>query len=290
MKYLNIGCGDRWHPQWTNIDTKSRGEGIIAYDIKNGIPFQNNSFDVVYHSHLLEHLPKSEAEPFLKECCRVLRPQGILRVVFPDLEQIARLYLKALEIAISGSQEWAANYEWILLEMYDQVVRNYPGGEMADYLKQEKIPNKDFILQRCGTFAKKPMESSYQDRQVQAEASFRDRVKSFLKPIYRFIRYSKIRRDFILKILLNEEEYSALKIGYFRQSGEVHQWMYDRYSLSKLLANCGLEKIARCSATESYIPNWNTYNLDTEPDGVVYKPDSLYMEAIKPTAYESSTN
>jgi hypothetical protein len=35
-------------------------------------------------------------------------------------------------------------------------------------------------------------------------------------------------------------------------------------------------------ADESYITNWTSFNLDTEPDGSIYKPDSLYMEAVKP--------
>ncbi len=57
--------------------------------MRQGIPFPDRSFDVVYHSHVLEHLSKSEASKFLKECSRVLRPQGVLRVVVPDLEEIA---------------------------------------------------------------------------------------------------------------------------------------------------------------------------------------------------------
>ena len=87
-----------------------------------------------------------------------LRPQGVLRIVVPDLEQIARSYLTALEKASSDSEEWQANYEWILLEMYDQAVRNNSGGEMAAYLFREHIPNQEFILKRCGTEAKNLIE------------------------------------------------------------------------------------------------------------------------------------
>ena len=59
--------------------------------------------------------------------------------------------------------------------------------------------------------------------------------------------------------------------------------MYDHYSLSSLLKKCGLQEITKRTAQESYIPEWTSFNLDTEPDGSVYKPDSLYMESIKPT-------
>ncbi|MGA9379876.1 MAG: methyltransferase domain-containing protein [Phormidium sp.] len=87
MNYLNLGCGYRFHPDWTNVDFVSTGEGVIAHNFIKGIPFHDSSFDVIYHSHLLEHFSKKEAESFLRDCYRVLRPQGVLRVAVPDLEQ-----------------------------------------------------------------------------------------------------------------------------------------------------------------------------------------------------------
>ncbi len=71
------------------------------------------------------------------------------------------------------------------------------------------------------------------------------------------------------------------QVGAFRLSGEVHQWMYDRYSLVCLLTKCGFRSPRVCTAAESAIPNWTGYNLDSDSDGVVYKPDSLFMEAFK---------
>ncbi|QIZ72501.1 class I SAM-dependent methyltransferase [Oxynema aestuarii] len=283
MKYLNLGCGRRFHSDWTNVDFTSTGEGVIAHNLTQGLPFPDSSFDVIYHSHVLEHFTKNTAESFLSECCRVLRSQGILRVVVPDLEQIAKIYLVALEKVNAGFKEWAANYEWILLEMYDQTVRNNSGGEMGAYLLQEDIPNEEFVLKRYGIEAKNLIEAGRQHQQTpQSSLVFESQPKGLLKQIYRFLRNPDYRREFLLKTLLGNE-YNALQIGRFRQSGEVHQWMYDRHSLSILLEKCGLENIVQRSATESYIPNWTSFNLDTEPDGTVYKPDSLFMEAIKLT-------
>lgn len=280
--YLNLGCGRRFHSAWTNVNFTSTGEGVIAHNLTQGIPFPDAFFDVVYHSHVLEHFPKIASESFLRECCRVLRPQGILRVVVPDLEQIARNYLIALEKANSGSQEWAANYEWMLLEMYDQTVRNDSGGEMAVYLFREHIPNLEFVLERYGTQAKNLIEAGQLGRQKPQPILVPERQpKRLLKHIYRFLRYSAYRQESLLELLLGKE-YSALQIGRFRQSGEVHQWMYDRYSLALLLEQCGLENVVQRTATESYIPDWTSFNLDTELDSTVYKPDSLFMEAIKP--------
>lgn len=269
LNYLNLGCGYRFNPQWTNVDFVSTGEDVIAHDLTKGIPFEDNTFDLVYHSHVVEHFPKILAESFIKECCRVLKPQGILRVIVPDLEQIARLYLKALEKA-DASEQWAANYDWISLELLDQLVRNNRGGEMAVYLSQDKIPNKDFITERFGLEAQKfwqPQPPS--DRQS----------KNLSKQIRKIGGTLQQLMPQPLRKL-----YKTIQIGYYRQSGEVHQWMYDRYSLSVLLEKCGLEQIVLRTATESYLDHWSSFNLDTESDGSIYKPDSLFMEAIKPAS------
>ncbi len=58
--------------------------------------------------------------------------------------------------------------------------------------------------------------------------------------------------------------------------------MYDSYSLKKALNAAGFVDIIERSATESYMPDWQTYFLDNEPNGSIYKPDSLYMEGRKP--------
>src|SRR5690242_7915504 len=113
--YLNLGCGQRFHSAWINVDHVPSDSSVIQHDLAQGIPFPNNSFDVVYHSHLLEHFSRPEGARFLKECSRVLKPGGLLRIAVPDLERIARTYLHALEEAVNGSQEWRDNYDWMML-------------------------------------------------------------------------------------------------------------------------------------------------------------------------------
>ena len=57
--------------------------------------------------------------------------------------------------------------------------------------------------------------------------------------------------------------------------------MYDRYSLSRLLRQTSFVSIKICSPDQSFIPDWEKYHLDTESDGRVYKPNSLFIEARK---------
>lgn len=279
MSFLNIGCGNRFHPQWTNIDyICPDGCEVIVHNLTRGIPFPESSFDVVYHSHLLEHLTRSQAMVLIEECYRVLKPEGIIRTVVPDLEKIARDYIHTLEKAALGSLEAAKNYDWLMLELLDQTARNYSGGEMANYLFQNDIPNKNFVLERVGVEA----ENLISKGSCQKQSSFIDDwPQQVLKRIYKFFVRSDYRKNVFLQLLLNPTDYQALQVGQFRQSGENHLWMYDHYSLTRLLNERGFQNIVQRTAYHSYIENWTSFNLDTELNGTVYKPDSIYMEAIK---------
>jgi SAM-dependent methyltransferase len=255
------------------------GPGVIAANLVKGVPFPDESFDVVYHSHLLEHFPKKDARNFLRECNRILRPGGVIRVVVPDLEAIARSYLLALENARNGIDGWEKNYEWMVLEMYDQVVRNTSGGDMIRYLQKHPVQNYEFVTDRCGAevenliaAGKETIRNSRASRK-----SLGDIAEHWIKVLGR----PQAWRERVIRLLLGGE-YEALEIGRFRLGGENHQWMYDSFSLGKLLEDSGFNKVIARSATDSYLPDWPDQNLDTEKDGSVHKPDSLFVEAIKP--------
>jgi SAM-dependent methyltransferase len=149
MRYLNLGCGRRCHPQWINIDITPSQQDVISHDLSQGIPLADACCDVVYHSHFLEHLRPSAAAHFMGECYRVMKPRGILRVAVPDIERICRKYLEKLEQARKHNGH-SDDYDWILLELLDQSVRELDGGGMVDYLSRSSIPNEEFIYERIG--------------------------------------------------------------------------------------------------------------------------------------------
>ena len=60
---------------------------------KKKLSFKNNTADIIYSSHMLEHLSKIKAAEFIKECFRVLKKDGILRIVVPDLKKNINQYL-----------------------------------------------------------------------------------------------------------------------------------------------------------------------------------------------------
>ena len=72
-----------------------------------------------------------------------------------------------------------------------------------------------------------------------------------------------------------------LKVGRFRLCGEVHQWMYDHYSMQFILQEIGFKDISSTNYHQSTISDWPKYELDIEPSGGAYRPGSAYLEAIK---------
>jgi predicted SAM-dependent methyltransferase len=88
----------------------------LGANLLKGVPFADNSVDVVYHSHVLEHFWDTDGLSFMKECFRVLKPNGIIRVVVPDLEQIVRVYLTNLEAGLKAEPLANEKHKWSLLE------------------------------------------------------------------------------------------------------------------------------------------------------------------------------
>ena len=244
---LNLACGSRMHLDWNNVDSSPLARlakhgtvarlmhamyllsdrrferlarfdsDILLWNLTKGIPFDNSTFDVVYHSHFLEHLDVQAGDTFLGECYRVLKPSGILRVVVPDLEVRCYNYMQSLNGLSNESPhttdavEW---HEWTIRELIGQMIVGEPAGT------SEQPPVR--------------------------------------RAIERLVRGSTAR------------------------IGEVHRWMYDRYTLREKLRRAGFADIRLESPASGRIRGWAEFLLDVNEDGSTYKPDSIYMEGMRP--------
>lgn len=113
---LNLGCGAKVVNDWTNVDyafgarlaripvvniliKKSKlfhvqwDSQIFIHNLTKPFPWGNDSASVIYSSHTLEHMDRDDGMAFLKECHRVLKPDGIIRIVVPNLEPIVERYI-----------------------------------------------------------------------------------------------------------------------------------------------------------------------------------------------------
>ena len=274
---LNIGCGRRYHGDWVNLDLETADTNVIRHDVNQGLPFEEGKFAAVYHSHILEHLEPKEGRKLIEECYRVLRPGGILRIAVPDLECIARLYLEMHQEAWLGDEISQINYNWMKLELLDQLVRRCSGGRMGRYMASREIKNSRFVESRIGD------EFSICQTHTNTQESL---------PLFK--RLGKMSLEFrrrlsrrVVGLLLGSDATTAFDEGLFRSQGEIHRWMYDRFSLRQLIESIGFINFGICEATESQIEDYASFELDSVGD-LVRKPDSIFIECEKPSSVNAA--
>jgi SAM-dependent methyltransferase len=125
MLRVNVGCGASPTAGWVNLDSsptvllgalplvpgalekvgllgleqvrfaRKAREGGVRYGVATRLPLADGAVEVLYSSHMFEHLSLPDAGRFLAEARRVLVPGGILRLVVPDLRRLARGYLES---------------------------------------------------------------------------------------------------------------------------------------------------------------------------------------------------
>lgn len=256
MIYVNCGCGDRFciDKEWINIDFNSRNSNVRSVNLLRGLPFTDNSVNVVFSSCMLEHFTKEQGKNYLKECHRILNEGGICRILVPDLEDVCKEYLRILHL-VKQDRTYQTRYDYILIELIDQMTRMYSGGEMQKYWDSENRDEK-YILERTGY-----------PEDAKGKAPFA-------------VRFQYGMRRISGKMLGWLPGYQKYQLGSFMMSGETHKWMYDEYGLTRLMEEAGFVEVSRRNANDSEIPKWSSYGL--EMDGVKeYKPHSLYMEGVK---------
>jgi SAM-dependent methyltransferase len=159
---LNLGCGTRTSPMTVNIDFSIyqrlrassggrvaaklvlKGErrakfeamsgDIVVHNLRKGIPAESNSVDAVYHSHILEHIDRDGVPGFMSEVLRVLKPDGVHRIVVPDLESAVRTYFGDLE---AGNDDHDRTIESFL----GQAVRRQAFGTSQQAPLRQRIEN-----------------------------------------------------------------------------------------------------------------------------------------------------
>ena len=122
---INIGCSVSPTIGWENFDnspgmtlakfkiiadtmyylkiiTKSQYDVVSFYNknkikyanVTKKIPIKSKAAYAVYSSHMLEHLDRNEADLCIKEIHRVLKKDGIIRLVLPNIKQYVHEYLE----------------------------------------------------------------------------------------------------------------------------------------------------------------------------------------------------
>ena len=145
MIKINIGCGDIRPENWVNTDKSfkiviselkgirylfpsSKKSNATYLNIGKKWKFDSGSVDILYASHVFEHLDKVDRAHFIAEASRVVKPGGILRIVVPDLYTLCRQYVDGYE---TGNKD-AANRLLYWMNMHKD---NLHGRELPLYKK-----------------------------------------------------------------------------------------------------------------------------------------------------------
>lgn len=88
---VHLGCGRNYIPGWVNIDLFTAVKADVYADLMS-LPFQQESVDVLYCSHLLEHVQRRMVVATLSYWRGLLKSGGILRLAVPDFQAVVEWY------------------------------------------------------------------------------------------------------------------------------------------------------------------------------------------------------
>jgi predicted SAM-dependent methyltransferase len=89
---LQLGSGFAAPAGWLGTDIAPQSDGVVYLDATKPFPFEDETFDYVHSEHMIEHISWHEGLFMLRECRRVLKPGGTIRIATPDLEVLLGLY------------------------------------------------------------------------------------------------------------------------------------------------------------------------------------------------------
>lgn len=116
---LHIGCGDINAPGFINIDARPQDHiQIVTSNLLQLKMIPDNVADLIYMSHVLEHVSHSKVETTLREMHRILKDGGVLRVSVPDFDKIISIYqenerdINSIVGPLMGGQTYDFNYHY----------------------------------------------------------------------------------------------------------------------------------------------------------------------------------
>jgi SAM-dependent methyltransferase len=119
---------------WPPTEFKSRTRFA---NLLKPLPWPDNSVDSIYLGEVLEHFTREDGDRLLVECCRILKPAGVIRVRVPDNARFWRNYLKEFDEAYAKPRsEWTDHHSrWVEMYFRDICVRRRWVGSFGHYHK-----------------------------------------------------------------------------------------------------------------------------------------------------------
>jgi predicted SAM-dependent methyltransferase len=251
-RFYNIGAGGFKHSCWTNVDSVSEWyqhntektlQGI-NYDLFSlqPLPVESNSAELIYTSHVIEHVNNEAVQNLFNEAYRILKQGALIRIVTPDAELQYKAY-------VSNDRDYFYWLDWYSSE------EDYKRVEIRKPLNQETIA-QIFLEDFASQASEIPLEGA--PRRITDEE---------LAEIFR-TKSMEDAMDYCI---------SLCSIDIQRRHPGAHMNWFHQKKLSDMLSKAGFKIIYRSAYGQSFSPVLRDLNFfDTTLPRV-----SLYMEAIK---------
>jgi len=221
--------------EWTNLYfsvlPQPRSEPVYYFDVRKGLPFPDGAFDAVFAVHIIEHLTPAEGKNFAAEIYRVLKPGAHVRISTPDMENICREYVLRLETCLAEpSAGNIMKYDWIMLELLDQWVRDKSCGLMSETVRNGYF-DYEYAAYRYGDV----FDEFYQPPSDPSVPTPKKNLGQRILSVHPGKLYRFIRNKIIAPFRNNRERKLQDLLRDPRRSLEINKWFYDRLSLKLLL-------------------------------------------------------
>lgn len=127
---LNVGCGDRTYDFYPtneykciNFDVRDNLKKVDEVgDVRDLSRFDNETFDYILASDVIEHFPLAETQNILKEWGRVLKVDGVIEFRLPNLRALCDRYVKGEHTAkltswlLFGGQDYPGNFHYVCFD------------------------------------------------------------------------------------------------------------------------------------------------------------------------------
>ncbi len=206
------------------------------------MPVPDGAAEIVYTSHTLEHVSNEAAQFFCHEAFRILGPQGLIRIVVPDVDLLFRAYRL-------GDR------------FFDPMVRMYDTADRARRVCLDRpaseLSCQQLFLWRIATSVSIHHTGGSRERMTDPEVD----------ETFRAFPYERALDGITSKCDLDVQR---------RYPGNhINWWSYSK--LASFLPAAGFARIRRCAYGQSVSPLMRNTRLfdNTHPEM------SLYVEAVK---------
>lgn len=261
--WLDGARGERIRRDWTVVryDPGSwrRTAPDRRVDVTRPLPFAAGRFQAIYACRIVQHLTRDEGRALFDDLARLLRGGGVLRVSVPDVEEIARSYLAAIDACRQHlTPERDQRRRELALQLTDQMMRDVSGGQLAAEIRSGRL-GAERLRERFGDCL---------DGLLPA-AGRTPRRGGRLNALKRGVRQA-------VRLALGQVRFQDVLAR-----RETDLWIYDRVMITRLAEEAGFRQVEFPPSDRSRIAGWQDWGPDRSVRGDYCYEPSLFAECVR---------